>query len=176
MINNDSELENEKPTIIFDFYGIKLKTKTADISDQTPTTSKEVLRQIKNHLLQIGCGPTGLIADAVNAIRSILRGISQIPTSYANRINNVHSASDIHEQNLQKRINKPKLNRTEVAVPSEDSSITLSELSNLAPQAITLIQDVLRKYSDQGYDAYVEIKNDKVILVVGTRLKTASLE
>jgi hypothetical protein len=161
--------ERDDVQIVVDAYGIKttLKARPDDLGEPPPASWKDVPYQINRHLMRIAAAPTRLIAEVLEGATRIVRGLSRIPSSVANRLRHAHIEADARESQCQELISgapprklagSPSDNRLTGHVSSEDQ----------ATRALSQIQAVLKKYSDQGYDAYVVIGSDgKPIIVLG---------
>jgi hypothetical protein len=164
----DSDDRDEIP-IVVDGYGIKvtLKARPDELGEPTPTSWKDVPYQVNRHLMRIAAAPTRLIAEVLEGAARIVRGLSRIPSSVASRLQRAHIEADARESKNQEAITGAPQRELAPGVP--ENSLTSGETSeDNAARAISQIQAILKKYSDQGRDAYIVIGSDgKPIVVLG---------
>lgn len=166
----DSDNEFEVP-IVVDAYGIKvtLKSRPDDLGEQEPSSWRDVPSLVNRHLIRIAASPTRLIAEVLEGATRLVRGLSRIPGSVANRMQSAHTEADSREQLRQELANKT-IQEGQLAQGSSHNRLTNgTQIADKAAVALTQIQSLLQKYSSQGVDAYVALgPNGKIIIVIGT--------
>jgi hypothetical protein len=124
--------------------------------------------------MRIAVAPTRLVAEALEGATRIIRGLSRIPSSVANKIQRAHSEVDTIEEQRQQTAHDLIKHKVTSAEPA---GLLTNELSreDMAAQAMSQIQALLRKYRDKGFDAYMMFGPDgKPIIVFGVPPQNAS--
>jgi hypothetical protein len=133
--------------------------------------------------MRIAVAPTRLIADALEGVTRLIRGVSRIPSAFAERVGRAHAEADadelarqraalealkLHAPPARARIapHAPEGRESPEAGPAPEEERAAEEK---AARAVAEIQAVLQKYKARGLDAYVILgREGKPVIVVGT--------
>jgi hypothetical protein len=99
----------------------------------------------------------------------LVRGISQLPNYVINRVQAAHTEADALESYQQSNIIDKNITQKNLTTQNDKRVAENPEISNLTPQAIDLIQKVFQKLRDNGRNAYIVIRQNKITVVIGTQ-------
>ena len=100
-LRNDKE--TEVSTVQVDFYKIKIDARSADLGEEPPTSWRQVIEQIHHHLMRLASAPTRLIAETLEGVTRLVRGVSGVPEAISSRIERAHVHADAKETLAQER-------------------------------------------------------------------------
>ena len=146
-MNEWDKTPEEETVVSIDAYGIKMRSRLGIDLQPTPESWKDVLRQIRGHLLRIAVAPTSLIAEIFEGAIRLVKGITTLPSAASSRIAHGHAHADAREAKRQR----------EVLDGDRSSSVS---------SPIDRINGILEKYRQRGLDAYVVLGPDETVVVV----------
>jgi hypothetical protein len=176
MNKGDADSERDEAPLIVEAYGFKvnIKSRPDDLGEHPPSSWRDVPSFINQHLMRIAVAPTRLVAEVLEGATRLIRGLSRIPSSVANKLHRAHFEADaVEKQRQQLAVDVIKHKVTS----AEPTALLTDELSSedMAEQAINQIQALLRKYRDKGLDAYIIFRSDgKPVIVIGTQTQSES--
>jgi hypothetical protein len=166
--SNRDDVPNEVP-IVVEAYGFKVdvNSRPDDLGEQPPSSWKDVPGRVNQHLMRIAVAPTRLVAEALEGVTRLIRGLSRLPSSIVNRVQRAHFEADAIEGQRQQIARGLIKQHVASAKPRALLTDDASE-EDKTTQAVEQIQALLQKYKDKGLDAYVMFGSDgKPIIVLG---------
>jgi hypothetical protein len=151
----DDNTATEKGVLQVDVYGIKVRAQAADSTEPRPTSWKEVAVRINQHLMAIAEGVFGVLAEALDGAKRLIKGTTSIPRAVAGRIESTHKAVEKRESGHQEVLE---------VFPCDD----LYDKTGAALQ----LQTKLKELRDRGLAAGITLDNDgrPIIFVVRKEL------
>ena len=73
-------------TVSVDAYGCHLEASPGSLGEEPPGSWKEVCHQINGHLMRIAVGPTRLLAESIEGLTRLVRGVAGFPAVISRRI------------------------------------------------------------------------------------------
>ena len=118
----------EKAGIQVDAYGIKANVQPSDTGETRPKTWKEVGQRVHDYLKSLCLNLFGLANDSIEGSRRLIRGLTRIPNSLANRIERAHDQADRQEDRLQTAVETAQTTAPLRYIASENLEVKLLEL------------------------------------------------
>jgi hypothetical protein len=138
--------EEQDRVIQIDSYGIKAKVHRSPTGVENVKTWKDVFRSLHSSLKRSLAGGGGLIEDAIEASRILMRGIAAIPGALAHKIDDAQAEAKRLERQAQQRL----LANPSAPVPSVEHAL----------QRLQTVQDVLRS---KGVDLQIQIVEGRIV-------------
>ena len=144
--------EKEKKAVV-ELYGVKVPAKPGNLGENRPPTWREVARQMHGHLKGFVAGITRLAVEIPESSVRLLRGVSMLPSSIANRIDDAHQRADAAEDVRQQAATATKL----LSANSPPISVQ---------QDLDQLLSILQHFWDRGIPAFIRIQDGKAVVMI----------
>lgn len=170
MSKGDQDSNSEDVPIVVEAYGFKVtaRSRPEDLGEQIPVSWRDVPGRVNQHLMRIAVAPTRLLAEVLEGATRLIRGVSRIPSSIANRMQRAHVEADASEGKRQAIALDAMKHQLTLGAPHAQTTTDTSD-EDKAALAISQLQAVLQKYTARGFDAHIVLGPEgKPIIVLGT--------
>lgn len=170
MSKGDIDADGEDVPVVVEAYGFKVELphRPETLGERAPDSWRDVPAQVNRHLMRIVAAPTRLIAEVLEGVTRLVRGLSRMPDSVASRMEYAHREADKTERQRQELVTGTE--QSELTSGAPHGALTSDPSSpDTATLALDQIQKILQKYIARGLDAYAVLGPDgKVVIVLGT--------